>query len=215
MSFFRQQLFPVIGAALLAGAALYAGLGTAHAQSIDMADLVKPGPLGDKILGDEKAPVTIIEYASLTCSHCANFHATVYPVLKKNYIDTGKVRFIFREFPRDPVDIGAFMLARCAPGDKYFPMVDVLFDQQQNWAFTREAAKQLLTIAKQAGFTEDAFNKCLTDRKLADEVQAVGRRGYEKFKVDSTPTVFINGQVFKGEMTPEAMEKTLAPMVKG
>ncbi len=181
-----------------------------------MADLVKPGPLGDKIMGSETAPVTIVEYASLTCSHCANFHATVYPVLKKNYIDTGKVRFIFREFPRDILDMAAFMLARCAPGDKYFPLVDVLFDQQNSWAFTRDnPKKQLLTIAKQAGFTEDVFDKCLSDRQLADEVQAVGRRGYEKFKVDSTPTIFINGQVFKGEMTPEAIEKTLAPMVKG
>jgi protein-disulfide isomerase len=180
-----------------------------------MAELLKPGPLGDKIQGDAKAPVTIIEYASLTCPHCEHFHATVYPVLKKNYIDTGKVRFIFREFPRDPVDIGAFMLARCAPTDKYFAMIDVLFDQQKNWAFTKDAAKQLLMIAKQAGFTEESFDKCLSDKKLAEDIRNVGKHGYEKFKVDSTPTLFINGQVFRGEMTPEGMEKALAPLLKG
>lgn len=172
-------------------------------------------PLGDKIQGSATAPVTIIEYASLTCPHCAHFHSTVYPSLKKNYIDTGKVRFIFREFPRDPVDVGAFMLARCAPGDKYFPLVDVLFDQQQSWAFTRDAVKQLLTIAKQAGFSEDSFNKCLEDKKLAEELRNVGRRAYEKFKVDSTPTVFINGEMFRGELTPAGLDKALAPLTKG
>jgi len=211
VSFSRRHLFSVFGAALLTGAVS----GAAHAQAVNMAELAKPGPLGDKIQGDEKAPVTIVEYASLTCPHCEHFHATVYPVLKKNYIDTGKVRFIFREFPRDPVDIGAFMLARCAPADKYFPMVDVLFDQQKNWAFTKDAAKQLLMIAKQAGFTEESFDKCLSDKKLAGEIRDVGKRAYEQFKVDSTPTIFINGQVFRGEMTPEGIEKAIAPMVKG
>jgi protein-disulfide isomerase len=206
--FSRRFFLLVSGAALLAG-------GAAQAQSIDMAELLKPGPLGDKIQGDAKAPVTIIEYASLTCPHCEHFHATVYPVLKKKYIDTGKVRFIFREFPRDPVDIGAFMLARCAPADKYFAMIDVLFDQQKNWAFTKDAAKQLLMIAKQAGFTEESFDKCLSDKKLAEDIRNVGKHAYEKFKVDSTPTLFINGQVFRGEMTPEGMEKALAPLLKG
>ena len=210
MSFSRRHVFSVFGAALLASAAF----GPAQAQAINMAELVKPGPLGDHIQGNEKAPVTIVEYASLTCPHCAHFHETVYPVVKK-YIESGKVRFIFREFPRDPVDIGAFMLARCAPADKYFAMVDVLFDQQKNWAFTKDAAKQLLMIAKQAGFTEESFDKCLSDKDLATKLRDVGKRGYEEFKVDSTPTVFINGQVYKGEMTPEAMEKALAPMVKG
>jgi protein-disulfide isomerase len=208
VSFSRRFLLVTAGAFLVAAA------NGARAQDINMAELLKPGPLGDKILGDPKAPITIVEYASLTCPHCAHFHETVYPVLKKNYIDTGKVRFIFREFARDPIDMGAFMLARCS-GDRFFPMVDVLFDQQKNWAFTKDSAKQLLMIAKQAGFTEESFDKCLSDRKLADQIRDVGKRAYEQFKVDSTPTIFINGQVFKGEMTPEAFEKTLAPMVKG
>ncbi|HVT54559.1 MAG TPA: DsbA family protein [Xanthobacteraceae bacterium] len=207
MRFSRRFFLLASGAALLAG--------TAQAQSFNTAELLKAGPLGDKIQGDAKAPVTIIEYASLTCPHCEHFHATVYPMLKKNYIDTGKVRFIFREFPRDPVDIGAFMLARCAPPDRYFAMIDVLFDQQKNWAFTKDAAKQLLMIAKQAGFTEESFDKCLSDKKLAEEIRNVGKHAYEKFKVDSTPTLFINGQVYRGEMTPEGMEKALAPLLKG
>jgi len=210
VSFSRRQLFSAFGAAFLAGAMT----GAANAQSANMAELAKPGPLGDHILGNANAPVTVIEYASLTCPHCAHFHETVYPTLKTKYIDTGKVKFVFREFPRDPVDVGAFMLARCAPADKYFPMIDVLFDQQKNWAFTRESAKQLLMIAKQAGFTEDQFNKCLSDNKLAEQIRDIAKTAYEKFKVDSTPTIFINGEILRGDMTPEALEKALAPLVK-
>jgi protein-disulfide isomerase len=156
--FSRRIVFSVLGALAFAGAA--GGIGAASAQTVDLAELMKPGPLGDKSLGNEKAPVTVIEYASMTCSHCANFHATVYPVMKSKYIDTGKVRFIFREFPLDAIATAAFMLARCAPGDKYFPMIDVLFEQQKNWAFTKENAKGLLAIAKQAGFTEKSFEAC-------------------------------------------------------
>jgi protein-disulfide isomerase len=207
VTFFRRQFLVALGALFLAGGLIGA------ARAVDMTELLKPGPLGDKIQGNEKAPVTVIEYASLTCPHCEHFHATVYPALKK-YIDAGKVRFIFREFPRDPVDIGAFMLARCAPPERYFPMIDVLFDQQKNWAFTKDSAKQLLTIAKQAGFSEESFDKCLSDNKLAGELRDSARHAYEKFKVDSTPTVFINGEVLK-DLTPEGLEKAIAPKLNG
>ena len=107
----------------LGGLANTALVAPAHAQAL----LMQPGPLGDMALGDEKAPVTIIEYASMTCPHCAAFHATTYPELKKRYIDTGKVRFIFREFPLDQLALAAFVLARCAGPDKYFPMIETLF----------------------------------------------------------------------------------------
>lgn len=211
MTYSRRHVFSIFGAIAFAGAAI----GAAQAQSIDPAELLKPGPLGDKILGNEKAPVTIIEYASMTCTHCANFHATVYPSLKSKYIDTGKVRFIFREFPLDQVATAAFMLARCAPADKYFPMIDVLFEQQKNWAFTTEKAKGLLAIAKQAGFTESSFESCLKDDKLAKAIQDVARRANEKFGVNSTPTFFVNGKEMRGEMTPEGLDKVLEPLLKG
>lgn len=210
MSFYRRQVVSLFGAALFAGAL---GVVPAQAQGVDLAELAKPGPLGDKTQGSETAPVTVIEYASLTCPHCAHFFSTVYPTLKQKYIDTGKVRFIFREYARDAVDLGAFMLARCAPADRYFPLIDVLFDQQQNWAFGRDAVQKLLTIAKQAGFTEEGFNKCLADNKLRDELRDVGRRAYEKFKVDSTPTIFINGQILR-DMTPAGLEKAIDPLIK-
>jgi protein-disulfide isomerase len=121
----------------LAGLTVFALLGAAGpgvAQTADLAELSKPGPLGDKVLGSATAPVTIVEYASVTCPHCASFHSQTYPKLKEKYIDTGKVRLVFREFPTGPVNasIAGFMLARCS-GDKYFPMIDAMFEQQQVW----------------------------------------------------------------------------------
>ena len=210
MIFSRRNILSKLGVLALAGMTM----GSVSAQNLNVADLMTPGPLGDKILGSETAPVTLVEYASMTCSHCANFHATVYPTLKSKYIDTGKVRFVFREFPLDAVATGAFMLARCAPADKYFQMIDVLFEQQKNWAFTKEPAKGLLAIAKQAGFTQQSFETCLTDNKLADSIQEVARRGNEKFGVNSTPTFFVNGQVVRGEMTLAALDKLLEPLLK-
>ena len=210
MIFSRRNILSKLGVLALAGMTM----GSVSAQNLNVVDLMTPGPLGDKILGSETAPVTLVEYASMTCSHCANFHATVYPTLKSKYIDTGKVRFVFREFPLDAVATGAFMLARCAPADKYFQMIDVLFEQQKNWAFTKEPAKGLLAIAKQAGFTQQSFETCLTDNKLADSIQEVARRGNEKFGVNSTPTFFVNGQVVRGEMTLAALDKLLEPLVK-
>ncbi|NNF80855.1 MAG: DsbA family protein, partial [Rhizobiales bacterium] len=121
---------------LAAAAAATFGLPSvpALAQSVDVDKLMKAGPLGEMALGDEKAPVTIVEYASATCPHCANFHKGTFKELDEKYIKTGKVRFVFREFPFDNPSLAAFMVARCAPKDKYFPMIDVLFQQQSKWA---------------------------------------------------------------------------------
>src|SRR5688572_30546501 len=163
------------------------------AGSVDMAKLLEPGALPDKVLGNADAPVTIVEYASMTCPHCAHFHATVLPELKTKYIDTGKARLIFREFPFDPRAEAGFMLARCS-NDNYFPMIDVLFKQQQNWASVENAKDALLQISKLAGFSQESFEACLTDQKLLEDVRAVQKRGSDEFKVDSTPTFFINGR---------------------
>ena len=119
-------------------------------QSVTAAELLVPPPLGDRVLGKDDAPVTIIEYASMTCPHCAHFHETTYPELKKRYIDTGKVRFIFREFPLDPLAAGASMLARCADKDKFYPLIETLFQQQTKWA-VEKPIPPLMAIAKQAG----------------------------------------------------------------
>jgi protein-disulfide isomerase len=193
----------------LGGLASSAWVAPAQAQAL----LNAPGPLGDMALGDEKAPVTIIEYASMTCPHCAAFHETTFPELKKKYIDTGKVRFIFREFPLDQLALAAFMLARCAGPDKYFPMIETLFQQQKTWV-TQRPLGPLLTIAKQAGMSEDDFNKCLEDKKLMEGLEEVRQRAI-KLKVQSTPSFFINGRQMLGNASLDAFEKEMAPYLKG
>jgi protein-disulfide isomerase len=185
----------------------------AAAQDVSTEILHKPGPLGDRIIGAEKAPVTIVEYASITCPACAAFHRETYPTLKSKYIDTGKVRLIFREFPTNPpqVAIAGFMLARCA-GDKYFPMLDAIFEQQQSWA--QDPYNGFLRIARQAGLSEERFESCLKDQKLAEAIQEVAVRGNKEFKVDSTPTFFINGKKYAGVLKVDELEKILEPLLK-
>ena len=177
-----------------------------------MAKLLEPGSLPDKVLGNDDAPVTIVEYASMTCPHCAHFHATTLPELKTKYIDTGKARLIFREFPFDPRAEAGFMLARCS-NDNYFPMIDVLFKQQQNWASVENAKDALLQISKLAGFSQESFEACLTDQKLLEDVRAVQKRGADEFKVDFTPTFFINGNTYKGALTIAEMSAIIDGML--
>lgn len=166
----------------------------------DMAKLLEAGALPEKVLGNADAPVTIVEYASTTCSHCANFHVNTLPEIKAKYIDTGKARLIMREFPFDPRAEAGFMLARCSE-DKYFAMVDVLFKQQNNWARAEDAQAALLQISKLAGFSQESFTACLTNQKLLDDIRSVRTRGADEFKVDSTPTFFINGDKYAGALS--------------
>lgn len=195
--------------ALAATALALAGTFPAFAQSVDLDELLKPGPLGDKVLGEDDAPVTIVEYASMTCGHCANFHKQTYADMKKDYIDTGKVRFIFREFPLDPVAAAAFMLARCAPADKYFEIVDIMFEQQRSWAFTDNPYQSLLDFSKQIGFTQESFEECLTNQCMLDAVNAVKDRGAAEFGVNSTPTFFINGEKHSGALSIDELGKII------
>jgi protein-disulfide isomerase len=184
----------------------------AGAQSAMAADLLVPPPLGDRVLGKDDAPVTVIEYASMTCPHCAHFAETTYPELKKRYIDTGKVRYIFREFPLDPLAAGASMLARCADKDKFYPLIETLFQQQRQWA-VEKPIPQLMAIAKQAGMSEKTFNACLSDQKMLDAMQAEQKRATDKFGVNSTPTIFVNGQKQVGASSIEDLAKVIDPLV--
>ena len=184
----------------------------AAAQSMTAAELLVPPPLGDRVLGKDDAPVTIVEYASMTCPHCAHFHETTYPELKKRYIDTGKVRFIFREFPLDPLAAGASMLARCADKEKFYPLIETLFQQQTKWA-VEKPIPQLMAIAKQAGIGEQTFNSCLSDQKMLDAIQAEQKRATDKFGVNSTPTLFINGKKQIGGMSIDDLAKVIDPLL--
>ena len=180
--------------------------------TLDMAEVLKPGALPDKAKGRDDAKVTVVEYASMTCSHCAHFAVNTFPEVEKKYIDTGKVRFILREFPFDPRAEAGFMLARCA-GDNYFPMVEVLFRQQQNWAAAENVKDAMFQIAKLAGFTQESFNACLTDQALLDQVRAVQQRGATEFKIDSTPTFIINGNVYKGALSIDEFSAVIDPLL--
>ena len=180
--------------------------------TVDMAKLLQPGALPDMQLGKDDAKVTIVEYASMTCPHCAHFDIVTLPDLRKKYIDTGKVRLILREFAWDPRAEAAFMLARCSK-DKYFAMVDVLFHQQENWARANDAKAALMQISKLAGFTQESFEACLTDQKLLDDIRAVKNRGEKDFGVDATPTFFINGKKYPGALSIEEMSAIIDPLL--
>jgi protein-disulfide isomerase len=180
--------------------------------SVDVSKLMQPGALPDMQIGKDDAPVTIVEYASMTCPHCAHFDIVTLPELKKKYIDTGKARLILREFPFDPRAEAGFMLARCSK-DKYFAMVDVLFHQQDSWAHVADAKTALMQISKLAGFTQESFNACLTDQKLLDDIRAVKNRGEKDFGVDATPTFFINGKKYPGAMSIEEMSAIIDPLI--
>ncbi|SJZ71003.1 DsbA family protein [Consotaella salsifontis] len=171
---------------------------------VDVEKLMAPQALPDIVLGKEDAPVTIVEYASLTCSHCADFHKETLPVVMKNYVDTGKVKFILREFPFDPRSLAAFMIARCAPDGRRTAMTDVLFDQQNTWATAQNASEALLQLAKLAGFTQESFKACLTDKDLQQKVMQVQKAG-EAFGVNATPTFFVNGDMYPGAFPPDEM----------
>ena len=179
---------------------------------VSMAELMTPGPLGDESLGSANAPVTIVEYASMTCPHCAHFHETTFPELKKKYIDTGKVRFIFREFPLDALAAAGSMLARCAGKDRYFPMIETLFAQQKDWV-VQKPLEPMLGIARQAGFTQQSFDECLANQQILAAIEETRTRAM-KYGVNSTPTFFINGKIFRGGLTPEELDKQLAPYLK-
>jgi len=239
LSFTRRKLFTAGGTCVLAAAGLSGavfprfispakadppaatpapGAGSAAAADPkELAELAKPGPAGDIVLGSDKAPVTMIEYASMTCPHCAHFSETTFPTLKKRYIDTGKVRFIFREFPFDKVAAAAFMLARCAGkdggNDRYMAVVETLFAKQDQWV-NDHPLEPLENIAKQLGFSEDSFKACLTNQKVLNDIEAVRDRAVDKLGVNSTPTFFINGKKIVGDVPIETLAKVIDPYLK-
>ena len=216
--FCQHSATVALAAALLTSTALppFAAAQAQGSMTIAPAEMMKPDALPEMSMGDEKASVTVIEYASMTCPHCAHFQETTFPEFKKRYIDTGKVRYIFREFPLDTLAAAAFMLARCA-GEKdstrYFAMIDTMFRQQRQWA-VEKPIPPLLAISKQAGFTEATFNACLANQKMLDGIESIRQRAVDKFKVQSTPTFFINGVAYPGALSIEDMAKAIDPQVK-
>ena len=202
------------GLAALAGFSPLRLITEAVAQSAT--DVAKPVSLPDMALGPANAAVTITEYASMTCPHCAAFNADVFPKIKSEYIDTGKIRYIFREFPLDIKAAAGSMLSRCiANGDaqKYFAVTDLLFKSQNDWV-TKNTTESLTRIGKQAGLSQQQVEACLKDQALLDKIAADQKYASEVLKVDSTPTFFINGEKIKGEASIEEFEKRINPLLK-
>ncbi|WP_426440906.1 DsbA family protein [Bradyrhizobium genosp. P] len=206
----------------LTGLAAVAGLSPlrliteAFAQTPTAADVAKPQSLPDMALGPKDAKVTITEYASMTCPHCARFNEEVFPKIKSAYIDSGKVRYVFREFPLDIKAAAGSMLARCIAKDdapKFYAVIDLLFRQQNDWVI-KNTTETLTRIGKQAGLSQQQVEDCLKDQTLLDKIAADQKYANDVLKVNSTPTFFVNGEIVKGETSFEEFSKLIDPLLK-
>jgi protein-disulfide isomerase len=210
-----RHWIPIPGIALIACVVLCASLQFAQTEDAPPPAVSIASPLGDMILGSANAPVTIVEYASMSCTHCAAFHDQVYPKLRARYIDAGKVRLVFREFPLDITAAAGSMLARCLARDdaqKYFSAVDVLFRLQNEWAFgnTPDALKR---VARQMGLGELEFQSCLANEDLLKAIKLTREDAIAKLNVKSTPTFFVNGVRLEGEATLEELSSAIEPQL--
>lgn len=195
---------------------MFASAGIAQSQgasTVPLKDLMQAGPLGDRVLGKDDAPVTIVEYASFTCVHCANFHLGTMPGLKEKYIDSGKVKLVFREFPFDAMATAMSMLARCAPTERYYPLIDLFFRRQEAIMTSQKPLDELQAAARLAGFTQESFEACLKNQAVYDGVNAVKKHGAETLGVNSTPTFFINGKRVGGNQSLADLDKLLEPLL--
>ncbi|MBH0237992.1 DsbA family protein [Methylobrevis albus] len=207
----------LLGAAALGLAALQFGAGGARAQdaqALVAKALGDPGPLPEQGFGPEDAKVRVVEYASLTCHHCRNFHLETWPLVKAKYVDTGRIRFVIREFPLDPLAMGGFMLARCRPDEQWYATVDLLYRSSEVWAHAADPAAELARVMGQTGMGAEAFEACLSDQALMDKIQAVSLSG-SVAGVSGTPTFFFNERKESGFMTIEAFSAILDPMLEG
>jgi len=212
---YPRALFAALTLASLSAFGAFSLSYPALADSALAALVAKPVSLPDMALGRANAPITIVEYSSLTCPHCADFAENVLPMLQSKYIDTGKVHFVSREFPLEIKAAGASMLARCAAnGDpqKYFDATTMLFKQQQ--ALVEHTTDTLKEVGGKFGMSEEAVEACVKDNALLDKIKADQDFAYDKLKVDATPTFFINGERVKGSMSFEEFDKKLAPLLK-
>ena len=169
----------------------------------------------DPALGDPSAPVTIIEYASLTCPHCANFHEEVLPDLKERYIAPGKVRLIYRDFPLDERALDAAKLAHCAGPERYFGFLDVLFQTQESWARAEDHIAALKRLGKLGGLSEEQMEACFANEELADEILQTRLDAQNQYEISSTPTFIIDGTAYSGARDIEEFAEVIDPLLDG
>lgn len=219
----KQTLFSLIIAGAAAFAPCFGSVAFAEsapseavkpAGKVDAAALLRPSLLKDMSEGEENAPITLIEYASLSCGHCADFYVNTMPQLREKYIKTGKVHYILREMAVEPRGLAGAMLTRCVPQDKFFPFVQLLFEKQEDWAFVPDAKTPLMRYAKMAGLSDEQFNACLTDQKMFDEFQKTADQSMKDFNIRVTPTLFINGEKYEGALTMAQLSAILDKMLE-
>lgn len=198
---------------LMALAVAFPAAAQAPQPSSGAAGLLQVTPK-DRVLGQADAPITIIEYASMTCSHCAHFSNDVLPELKKKWIETGKARLVMRPFPLDQVALRAEMLARCLPPERYYPMIETLFKTQEKWAVAGDWRAALERTARLAGVSSKEFDSCLANKALEDEIVQSRLTASTQLNVTGTPTLFINGTKFEGPPTAQALDALLSGLAK-
>ena len=198
-----------------ASIASFYGLGLAQAQEGTSHDVAKLAAveLPDRVLGSAEATVTVIEYASPTCPHCAAFHNNVYPQFKTDYIDTGKVKFILRPFVRNVLDAVVFMLAEAAGEDQYHSVIETYFKTQDQWGTSETPRDAILAIAKQLGFTDESFDAALTNQELFAAMETMRQQALDEFKLEGTPTFYINGKQLTGDKTLEQLKAEIDPLL--
>jgi len=163
----------------------------------------------EMVVGDAAAPVTLIEYASLGCPHCANFHKDAYPLIKKNYIDTGKVRMIYRDFPLGTPALAASMISRCGGPGRYFGMVEVFFRGQAQWSRAENPINALKSVARFGGMSGTDVDACLQNQELLNYIQKTAREGQEKHEINATPSFVLGGRTISGSLPYEDFKKLL------
>ncbi len=211
-------LLSASGSILIAAAIVLAGFGPepiapatpGKVEPPTQEELLRAGPLGDRALGNPNAPVTVIEYASLTCPHCRNYHANVFPKVKQAYIDTGKVRYIVREFPIGRSAGNAAIINRCAPPEKYFTLLDAFLARQAEWVSQDVRLDAIYGVAKSTGMSRETFDKCLANQAMIDGLNEVKQRG-RRYGVVGTPTFFVNGRKAQGAITFEEIKALIEP----
>ena len=208
LNFVRRSFF----AATFAAAFVFGSGAFAQDATVNADELHTPGQLGEKTLGPADAKVTVVEYASMSCPHCAAFDRDVFDQFKLKYIDSGKVRFIFREFPLNAPAYAVAMVARCAPADKFFDLVQTYFRSQDKWLAQGDVKANILDIATGFGFTPQTFDACLANQALFKAIDEIKARGVG-FGVQGTPTFFINGKVLRGASTLEELEREIEPLL--
>ena len=193
----NKMLFP--GIPVLSVVLLLFASYQAIAQSLPSVEKM----FAERILGDKNAPVEVIEYASLTCPHCAAFHNGPWPKLKKEYVDTGKIKLIYRDFPTDQLALAASMVAKCAPENRYFSMIELMYRTQDKWRRAKNPHEALSNIGRLAGMSPATVEACMNNQAVFDGVMKQRNEGHENFNIEATPTLIVNGKKIEGGLTLE------------